>query len=191
MQSETFNDRSYKKCQNTPFSTLNPRIKIFSQNSGRVTFFTLLTPNFMQSFKTNEQYPRFLKINQWTDGPRTDKGDYKGPPRVNPRSKIGFAAGKTKNNIMYSFSNLSQNKKLIDLESPYCSGINARKHMVSLESRGWSYQMWLCFCTFLAAVFSFQQQWFGLRLCSYYFRNCVFCRKSYAVWQISLMLNVV
>ena len=32
---------------------LNPRIKIFFQNSSRVTFFTLLTPNFMQSFRKN------------------------------------------------------------------------------------------------------------------------------------------
>ena len=33
---------------------LNPRVKIFFQNSGRVTFFTWLTPNFMQSFRKIE-----------------------------------------------------------------------------------------------------------------------------------------
>ena len=40
--------------QKTLFLTLNPQIKIFFQNSGRVTFFTLLTPNFMQSFRKIE-----------------------------------------------------------------------------------------------------------------------------------------
>ena len=31
---------------------LDPRIKIVFQNSGWFTFFTLLTPNFMQNFTT-------------------------------------------------------------------------------------------------------------------------------------------
>ena len=39
--------------QKTQFLTLNPRIKIFL-NSGRVTFFTLMMPNFMQSFRKNQ-----------------------------------------------------------------------------------------------------------------------------------------
>ena len=52
---------------------LDPRIKIFFQNFGRVTFFTLLTPNFMQSFrkKTNERSLRYLKMDGRTHG-RTD-----------------------------------------------------------------------------------------------------------------------
>ena len=33
------------------FSTLSPPIKIIFQNSGTVTFFALLTPNFMQTFR--------------------------------------------------------------------------------------------------------------------------------------------
>ena len=38
-------------------------------NSGRVTFFTLLTPNFMQSLrKTNEWSPRYLKTDGLTNG---------------------------------------------------------------------------------------------------------------------------
>ena len=67
---------------------LNPRIKIFFQNSGRVTFFTLLTPNFMQSFRKIEWAVSEIFKDGLTDG-LTDKGDYHGPHRVNPGSKIG------------------------------------------------------------------------------------------------------
>ena len=57
---------------------LNPRIKIFFHNISSVTFFTLLTPNFMQSFrKTNEQSPRSLKTDQ-----RTDRRTMDGPGRL-------------------------------------------------------------------------------------------------------------
>ena len=49
------------------FLTLNPQIKIFFQNSGGVTFFTLLTPNVMQNFiKTNEQSLRYLETDTHT-----------------------------------------------------------------------------------------------------------------------------
>ena len=64
----------WEKVQKPEFfilNPLNPRIKIIFQNFGRVTFFTLLTPNFMQSFrKTNEQ--SFQNIWRRTDGQTTD-----------------------------------------------------------------------------------------------------------------------
>ena len=65
---------------------LNPRIKIFFQNSGHVTFFTLLTPNFMQSFRKIEWAVSEIFKDWLTDG-LTDKGDYYGPHWVNPGSK--------------------------------------------------------------------------------------------------------
>ena len=47
---------------------LNPRINIFFQNSCRVTFFTSLTSNFMQSFgKSNEWSSRYWKTDTQTD----------------------------------------------------------------------------------------------------------------------------
>ena len=60
---------------------LNPRIKIFFQNSGRVTFFTLLTPNFMQSFRKIEWAVSEIFKDGLMDG-RTDKCDYHGPNQV-------------------------------------------------------------------------------------------------------------
>ena len=77
------------------FSTLSPPIKIIFQNSGTVTFFALLTPNFMQTFrKNNERLPRHFKtdgrtMDGQTDG-RTNKSDYYGPYRVNPGSKVNI-----------------------------------------------------------------------------------------------------
>ena len=47
---------------------LNPRIKIFFQNSGRVTFFTLLTPNFMQNFRKIEWAVSEIFKDGLTDG---------------------------------------------------------------------------------------------------------------------------
>ena len=44
---------------------LDPRIRIF-QNSGCVTFFTLLTLNFMQSFRKNLMSD-LRHIQRWTD----------------------------------------------------------------------------------------------------------------------------
>ena len=64
---------------------LNPRIKMFFQNSGRVTFFTLLTPIFMQSFrKLNERSPRYLKINGLADGLTDGQGRLPWTPSGKP-----------------------------------------------------------------------------------------------------------
>ena len=53
----------------------------FLQNCGRVTFFTLLTPNFMQSFRKIEWAVSKIFKEGPTDRPqtnhgRTDKGHY-------------------------------------------------------------------------------------------------------------------
>ena len=52
---------------------LNPQINFF-QNSGHVTFFTLLTPNFMQSLKktVSSLWDIQRQTNGRTDRPRTD-----------------------------------------------------------------------------------------------------------------------
>ena len=46
---------------------LTHQIKIFFQNFDRVTFFTLLTPNFMQSFRKN-----FLAVSEISKDGQTD-----------------------------------------------------------------------------------------------------------------------
>ena len=62
-----------QKPQFLTLNPLNPRIKIFFQNSGPNTFFTLLIPNFMQNFKKNNKRSlRYLKTDTHTD----HKDDY-------------------------------------------------------------------------------------------------------------------
>ena len=56
--------------------------KNFFQNFGYVTFFTWLTPNFMQDFrKTNELSPRYLRRT-------TDRGDNIGPLLIDQGPKF-------------------------------------------------------------------------------------------------------
>ena len=55
---------------------LNPWIKIFFQNSGSVTFFTLLTFNFMQSFRKIEWAVSEIFKDGRTDGRSYHGGDY-------------------------------------------------------------------------------------------------------------------
>ena len=78
--------------QKPKFLKLNPRIKIGFQNSGCVTFFTLLTLNFMQGFRKNEWAVSEIFKDGRTDGPwtdrRTNKGDYYGSHRVKSGSNI-------------------------------------------------------------------------------------------------------
>ena len=53
---ETFNDQFGENVQNPNLwhlIALDVRIKIFFHYSGRVIYFDLLTPNFMQSFRKN------------------------------------------------------------------------------------------------------------------------------------------
>ena len=59
--------------QNPQFFTLNPQIKIFFQNSGYVTFFSLLTPNFMQSFRNYYWTVSEIFKDRQTDQQATDK----------------------------------------------------------------------------------------------------------------------
>ena len=70
---ETFNYRFWRKCQNKGWHLIppDPQIMIF-QNSGRVTFFTLLTPNFMQSFRKKQKAVFEIFKDGVTDVP-TDK----------------------------------------------------------------------------------------------------------------------
>ena len=66
--------------------------KIFFQKSGSVTFVPLWCTNFMQKIRkilraVSEIFKDGL-LRTTTDGLRTDMGDYIGPSRVNPGSKI-------------------------------------------------------------------------------------------------------
>ena len=74
---------------------LNPWIKfLIFQNSGCITFFTLLASNFMQNFrKTKQRFLRYLKTDgRTTDGPRTDgqqRTDGQGPLLRTPLGEPG------------------------------------------------------------------------------------------------------
>ena len=85
-----------KEHQKTPQNGVFPLFvtpKIFSQKSGSVTIVPLWCSNFMQKIRKNQWTVSEIftdgPTDQWTDGP-TDKGDYKGPPQVNPGSKKTF-----------------------------------------------------------------------------------------------------
>ena len=88
---ETFNGQFPRKCPKTRIFLylipLNPRIKTFFQNCGRVTFLLYWpTTSCKVSEKINDRSLRYLKTDRLKAG-QPDKGDYYGPQRVNPGSK--------------------------------------------------------------------------------------------------------
>ena len=107
---------------------LNPRIKIFFQNSGRVTFFTLLTPNFMQSFRKIEWAVSEIfkdgRTNGLTDG-RTD-----GRTRAITKDPLGRTRGPkmlTKNTISLHLR-VAILKNIFDNFDTYLKISNAHVH---------------------------------------------------------------
>ena len=83
-----------KNIKNAPKMGVFPHLrppKIFFQKSGSVTFVPIWCTNFMQKIrKILRAVSEIFKdgqTNGLTDG-LTDMGDYIGPPRVNPGSKI-------------------------------------------------------------------------------------------------------
>ena len=78
-----------KNIKNAPKMGVFPHLrppKIFFQKSGSVTFVPLWCTNFMQKIR------KILRAVSeiFKDGLRTDMGDYIGPSRVNPGSKMVF-----------------------------------------------------------------------------------------------------
>ena len=88
-----------KNIKNAPKMGVFPHLrppKIFFQKSGSVTFVPLWCTNFMQKIKkilraVSEIFKDGLRTTDY--GPRTtDMGDYIGPSRVNPGSKIIYVS---------------------------------------------------------------------------------------------------
>ena len=79
-------DKKHQKCpQNGFFPHLWPPIFFFKNQALSLLYHYGALTSCKKSEKINERSMKYLKTDQLTNGP-TDKGDYWGPPRVNPKS---------------------------------------------------------------------------------------------------------